>query len=1104
MSLFLPLVLDVSANKRDGEIVNLMSSDSQRVVDLALGGGMHMVWTSPIIIICGVGLIYRQMGWASIIGFVCMLLFFPISGTFIKKQMICQKQAAAVTDFRVGLINEFIQGIRVVKFYAWEQPLLGLVNEKRAQEMKLLRAYLSYRAVNFGIMMLVPVIATIVIFLIYIANGGDMTADVVFTTMSYMYVIRFPFNFLPMTINFWVQTFIAFGRIEKFLAAPELHNDIEPMSAGAIGVELEHCDFKWDVNDKFPRLHDISLSARPGKLISIVGPVASGKSTLLLGLLGEVGKTAGKAQLSGTVAYVPQSAFIVNMSMRDNILFGQPYHKDKYERVIKACALESDFALMANGDKTEIGERGINISGGQKQRVSLARAAYNDQAQIVLLDDPLSAVDSHVAKHIFEQCINGLMKDKCRIFATHTLQFLSSADEVVMLTESDNKDCFVIGAQGKYNDLMLSSPDFKSLMETFNRGKEGDSAEEKKKEEKTAAKTESKQDEKKGALIEEEEREHGNVDAKVYRDYFRAGGSVTFGLLVALAFLICQGAQMGSDFWMASWTDDRADAVLNGQPEPHTTAYYLGIYAAIILSFNVLSFARSLSIAQFGANSAEQLHVGLIGNMLQKNMSFYDRTPVGRILNRFTKDMYVVDFNLSQTVEHVFSTGLQVLATIVVMGIIMPLTLSVVLVVAVLYYYIQAYYRRSSRELQRLDSISKTPIFTHFSELLGGVTSVRALGVQDVYVRANMEKVDENHRAFYGYQLSSFWLRLRLDVLGALVLFGSAVFAVLSYRMDLDVSPGYFGILLNYSMNVTQFLNFAVLLTAQIEAHMNSVERIRHYTIPTDHENWNAANKELSNSVQVGWPSRGKVEFVDYCMRYRPGLDLVIRNLSVVFPPMKKIGIVGRTGSGKSSTLVSLFRMVEPASGTIKIDDVDITQISLHDLRSNIAIIPQEPVLFSGTVRYNLDPFSLNSEEQLWDALEYVQLKQVVDRMPLKLENLIEEGGKNLSLGQRQLLCLARALLRHPKVVCLDEATANVDVQTDEIIQKAIRERFASSTVITIAHRLNTIMDYDLVLVLDQGRLVEFDSPEALRHKPRGVFAGMLHAHASSIAEGVN
>ena len=864
-----------------------------------------------------------------------------------------------------------------------------------------------------------------------------------------------------------------------------------------------------------PILTDVTFTVSPGELVMVIGTIGSGKSSLLCGLLGEVERTAGRVAVGGKLGYVPQTAFIINATVRDNIVFGQPYDPIRYRQCVAACALDADMAQLPSGDMTEIGERGINLSGGQKQRVSIARAAYAADCSVVLMDDPLSAVDAHVGHHIFHRCINGpAMEGRTRLLVTHSLAYVDYASKIVLMKPTSTPDCYTVKL-GTAASLRTDDEQFRALLDAYNRGKECESEREEgqarqsekedgqhssasrvgeDEEETWPAEDEERSDElisdtapsgvagsavssttaalpaAGGALMEAEERTEGQVTWSVYRHYLAAGGGVCFYACLLLAFCAAQGVQTASDFWLAKWTNSIPHET-GAESSSHSTGYWLGVYGALAFGALLATTVRTWGVSVASIRASRQLHHELLHSVVRRSISWFDRTPAGRITNRFTRDLGNIDVIIAPTLEYYIAPLLSIVGTIVVIAIIVPLTLAVFAPLVPLFLLIAFYYRRSNIELRRLESLSRSPIFAHFAETLNGSVTIRALRAQRLYTAENSKRVNVNTRALYYSRAVSQWMRVRLDLIAAVAVGASAVLAVGSEHAGFwSLSPGNFGLLLSYALSLIQLLTSTVVTSTAAEAQMNSVERVKAYSAPTNHEQWEATDKRLSDSVQdCGWPNKGRVQLKGLQLRYRDDLDLVLRGVDVDIAGGSRVAIVGRTGSGKSSLLVALFRMVEPCAGDMLVDGVSLQQLSLEDVRSRLSILPQEAVLVTGTLRHNLDPFGQHADNELWDALRVVQLEPLVRRMAAQLDSAVAESGAVLSAGQKQLLCLARALLRRPKVLCLDEATANVDLATDEVIQRVIREQLGATntTVITIAHRIHTVLDYDTVLVMD-------------------------------------
>ncbi|CAG8778327.1 23794_t:CDS:10, partial [Gigaspora margarita] len=861
-------------------------------------------------------------------GFALLLLMGPIQGKVISLLARTRAKAVVITDERVKLIQEILLGIRAIKYYAWEDSFEDALNKLRNQEISFVRFLIIFRASVVGVLVVIPIFASVLSFTIFSLTGGNLNAEIAFSSVALFYILRIPLSFLQLTISSAADAYVSINRITDFLLADELTilPGINPDEKNAIKVmdgdfiwetdssneiidksnekmkkekskyyrndENDEIDFPTDfdyekVSSSIDDISDISTTSTPieylenspllflkshlrkiniliprGKLIAIVGPVGSGKSSLLSALIGEMKRIKGEVIFGGNVGYCPQTAWIQNATLRDNITFGLPFNYEKYQQVIKDCCLEPDLCLLPSGDLTEIGEKGINLSGGQKQRVNLARAVYYN-ADIILLDDPLSAVDAHVGRYLFTNCIKGALVKKTRLLVTHHLHYLPQVDYIICMEDGE------IAEQGTYEELMKNRKNFSKL------------------------------------------------------------------------------------------------------------------------------------IAEYG-------------------------------------------------------------------------------------------------KAESLDSVLRSSLYAHFSETLTGLPTIRAYRVQKKFLRNNEMFLDIENRAYFLYISVQRWLSVRLETISNILIFFASLFAII---FRLNVVPSITGLVLAYVLQITQSFNLLVNQISKLETDMNSVERLVYYSDNLEEE---AENIVLKNRPSSKWPAHGEIHIKNLEIKYGPDSPLVLKGISVDIKAAEKIGIVGRTGCGKSTLAKSFFRFIEATSGSIVIDDVDISTIGLKDLRSNITIIPQDPVLFNGTIRSNLDPFNKHSDLELWNALYRVHLIKTVNytsekeeaeklenygkQEPIILDSPIKENGSNFSQGQQQLIAIARALVQHSKLIIMDEATANVDFKTDNLIQTTIREVFKDSTVITIAHRLRTVADYDRILVMDDGNVVEFDIPYLLMQKSGGLF----------------
>uniref|UniRef100_A0AAY4E5D3 Uncharacterized protein n=1 Tax=Denticeps clupeoides TaxID=299321 RepID=A0AAY4E5D3_9TELE len=1070
-----------------GETVNLMSADAQRFNDVT--NFIHLLWSCPVQIVLSIVFLWNELGPSVLAGLGVMVLMVPINGLLATKSRDFQMQNMKFKDKRLKIMNEILSGIKILKLFAWEPSFKSQIQEIREEELKVMRKFAYLSSVSTFIFSCAPALVSLASFAVYVSVSPDNVLDAqkAFTSISLFNILRFPLAMLPMLIASMVQVMLY--RTPLFSMYYSVCWFYLPGSA----VSISEGSFSWG-KDADPVLKNVSLEVKPGQLVAVVGAVGSGKSSLLSVLLGEMHNIKGHINVKGSVAYVPQQAWIQNATLKANILFGSQLEETRYQNVLDACALRPDLELLAGGDETEIGEKGINLSGGQKQRVSLARAAYSS-ADTYLFDDPLSAVDSHVGKHLFEHVIGpkGLLKDRTRILVTHGIGFLPHVDEIVVLVDG------VVSEVGSYNKLRASGGAFAEFLSTY-------AKEEAKKtldgssnlhninegsgilflssriSKKSSIRTiKASEETKKGQrLIEKETMETGNVKFSVYLQYLRSMGWC-LSFLAFLMYFIQNLAFIGSNLWLSEWTND-AETYFNTTYPVSVRDTRVGVFGALGVAQGVFIFLGAMVLAEGAVSASRILHSSLLSNVLRAPMLFFDTTPSGRVVNRFAKDMFTVDEMIPMSFRSWILCLLGVLGTLFVICLATPLFTALVVPLAVVYYFVQRFYVATSRQLRRLDSVSRSPIYSHFGETVSGLSVIRAYGHQERFLKHNEVTIDENLKTVYPWIVSNRWLAIRLESLGNFVVFFSALFAVLS-RGSLD--SGLVGLSISYALNVTQTLNWLVRMTSELETNIVAVERVSEYC-----EIENEAPWVMEKRPPQGWPDAGRLRFDQYKVRYRPELDLVLHGITCDIESAEKIGIVGRTGAGKSSLTNCLFRIIEAAEGGIFVDGVDIATIGLHDLRSRLTIIPQDPVLFSGTLRMNLDPFEKFSDEDIWRALELSHLKEFASSLSDGLQHEVSEGGENLSVGQRQLLCLARALLRKSRILILDEATAAVDLETDDLIQKTIRQEFSHCTVLTIAHRLNTILDSSRIMVLDAGRIVEFDTPSALFEK-QGHFYSM-------------
>uniref|UniRef100_A0A8C6JD60 Canalicular multispecific organic anion transporter 1 n=1 Tax=Melopsittacus undulatus TaxID=13146 RepID=A0A8C6JD60_MELUD len=1062
-----------------GETVNLMSADAQRFMDMA--NFVHQLWSSPLQIILSIVFLWGELGPSVLAGLAVMVLLIPINAFLVAKSKTIQVRNMKNKDERMKIMSEILNGIKILKLFAWEPSFEKRVNEIRARELKNLLNFSYLQSVSVFVFTCAPFLVSASSFAVYVLvdENNILDAEKAFTAISLFNVLRFPMAMLPMVLSSLVQTNVSTVRLERYLGGEDLDTSAihhSPIEGSA--VRFSEATFAWE-QDGDAAIRDVNLDITPGSLVAVVGAVGSGKSSLVSAMLGEMEHIKGHINIQGSLAYVPQQAWIQNATLKDNILFGSELDETRYQQVIKACALLPDLELLPAGDQTEIGEKGINLSGGQKQRVSLARAVYSN-ADIYVLDDPLSAVDAHVGKYLFKHVLGpkGLLKNKTRILVTHSISFLPQVDNIVVMVAG------AVTEQGSYGTLLANRGAFAQFLNLYGR-------QEKDASEKNTTGTGNKMGlcvclgDMKNLALSGSDANGGShepypVKFSMYLRYLRAVG-LWYSFWVAMGYVGQYVAFVGTNLWLSAWTDD-AQRYLNETYPLEQRDLRIGVFGALGVSQALfLLFATILSA--YGATRASRvMHQQLLSNILRVPMSFYDTTPTGRIVNRFAKDIFTIDETIPMSFRSWLSCLMGIISTLLMITLATPFFALIIIPLGIFYYFVLRFYVSTSRQLRRLDSVTRSPIYSHFGETVSGLSVIRAYGHQARFLKQNEITMDINQKSVYSWIISNRWLAIRLEFVGSLVVFFSALLAVISKG---TLEGGIVGLSVSSALNVTQTLNWLVRTSSELETNIVAVERVHEYTKVKNEAPWVTEKRPPR-----GWPSKGEIRFVDYKVRYRPELELVLQGITCNIGSTEKVGVVGRTGAGKSSLTNCLFRVLEAAGGMILIDEVDITTIGLHDLRRNLTIIPQDPVLFTGTLRMNLDPFDQYTDEEVWKALELAHLKTFVQDLPGRLLYVVSEGGENLSVGQRQLVCLARALLRKAKILILDEATAAVDLETDHLIQTTIRSEFADCTVLTIAHRLHTIMDSDRVMVLQAGRIVEFDSPEELLRKP-GVFSMM-------------
>ncbi|XP_007248892.3 multidrug resistance-associated protein 1 [Astyanax mexicanus] len=1081
-----------------GEIVNLVSADTQKLMDFVVY--FNAVWLAPIEIALCLFFLWQHLGPSALAGIATVILIFPLNGFIAKKRSKLQEIQMKFMDGRIKLMNEILNGIKILKFYAWEKAYLEKVLGYREKELGALRKSQILYSISIASFNSSTFLIAFAMFGVYVLidDKNVLDAQKIFVSMALINILKTPLSQLPFAMSTTMQAVVSLKRLGKFLCQEEIKPDNvsrDPYKQDEDSVVVENGTFSWS-KDGPPCLKRISVRVPCGGLVAVVGHVGSGKSSLLSAMLGETERRSGNVSIKGSVAYVPQQAWIQNATLQDNILFGREKKKTWYQRVLEACALLPDLEILPAGDATEIGEKGLNLSGGQKQRVSLARAVYR-KADIYLLDDPLSAVDAHVGQHIFDKVIGpkGVLRDKTRVLVTHGTSFLPQADLILVLVDGE------ITESGSYQELLNRNGAFADFIRTFASSERKESSVQRGSRRSCArlsvtdymlfsrdlsqeqliggdtnsvamqsleADIEQEQiPEDLGKLTEVDKARIGRVKLEMYIEYFRTIG---LALIVPILFLYAfqQAASLAYNYWLSMWADE---PVINGTQL--NTDMKLGVYGALGFAQGMAIFGTTVAISIGGIIASRQLHLDLLKNVLHSPMSFFESTPSGNLLNRFAKEIDAIDCMIPDGLKMMLSYFFKLMEVCIIVLLATPFAAAIIFPLALLYAFVQSFYVATSCQLRRLESVSRSPIYTHFNETVQGASVIRAFSEQSRFILQANRRVDVNQTSYFPRFVATRWLAVNLEFLGNGVVLAAAILSVMGKE---TLSPGIVGLAVSHSLQVTAILSWIVRSWTDVENNIVSVERVKEYEETPKEAAWTSEG----NSLPPTWPQVGTIEFEDYGLQYRKGLEFALKGISLHIQRREKIGIVGRTGAGKSSLALGIFRILEAAKGKIYIDGFDIAQLGLHDLRSRITIIPQDPVLFSGSLRMNLDPFDAYSDEEVWGALELSHLRNFVSGLPEKLNYECSEGGENLSLGQRQLVCLARALLRKTKILVLDEATAAVDLETDTLIQSTIRSQFEDCTVLTIAHRLNTIMDYTKVIVMDKGHIAEMDTPANL------------------------
>ncbi|KAK5646962.1 hypothetical protein RI129_005426 [Pyrocoelia pectoralis] len=1069
-----------------GQILNLLSNDVARF-DFAMMF-LQFIWIGPLQTVIGSYLMYREVGITAIIGITVLLLFIPLQFGVAKVNAKLRLKSAYRTDGRVRLMSEIISGIQVIKMYTWEKPFSKFISLARKNEIKFVRIMSYLRGSFFSLFMYA---GQLYIFITIVSHtfvfGEHFTTKKLFILISFFNILRISIcTLFAHGVMQIAEASMSIKRLNKFLLLDEKSTKGNSMNERysftknqfLYAISITDGVAKWSSSSSDCIFEDLNVKIKKGSLVAIVGPVGSGKSSLLKLILGELPLTRGRLGVEGSISYASQEPWLFDGTIRQNILFDEIFSEFRYKTVTSKSSLEMDLAILPNADMTIVGEKGIVLSGGQRARVNFARAVYQ-KADIYLLDDPFSAVDTQVAKELFDECVYGFLKGKTVIMVTHKLQFLEHVDDIIILQNGK------IGARGTFEQLLQSGLDFAKLLKTEREDEEG-----------LAVKCEIGEPD--ASLVaagenvvirNKEQQSSGVVSKDAYTAYMGAGSNWFIMIVMIFLFVVAQLVMSVGDVYVSIWISAEEQRYNSISTEYKTreswnisTETY--IYAGIVGMTVIFALSRNLFFYTFCMRSSVKLHHNMFTGVVGATMRFFNENSSGRILNRFSKDMGTIDDYLPTVMLDSFQYNLALLGMVAVIAYVNPWFLIPTAILFLFFCFLRNCYLATTRNVKRLEGITRSPIFAHINSTLQGLLTVRACRAETTLKR-EFDSLQDLHSVVWFLFLSSNQAFSYYLDLSCVILLCFLTFTCLFIENSL--SGGNVGLIITQSLAIVGMLQWATRQSAEMENQMTSVERVLEYT-KLEPE---GAEDDQLKKPQKPWPSNGEVQFVDVYLNYSPNEPPVLKNLSFTIKPLEKVGIVGRTGAGKSSLINALFQLAE-TRGLILIDGLDVKEVNLNTLRSNISIITQEPFLFSGTIRRNLDPLDEYPDSLLWRALERVELKAAIGELNLGLNSVVLAGGSNFSVGQRQLICLARAILRDNKILVLDEATANIDLQTDALVQKTIRKRFTKCTVLTIAHRLNTVMDADKVLVMDSGHMVEFDHPYKLLQNSNGVFYGMV------------
>ncbi|KAJ2848541.1 hypothetical protein IWW36_003238 [Coemansia brasiliensis] len=1054
--------------------------------------------TVPLQLVIGIFYIKQLLGSAGILGIILLVIVVYLTRKLIARAKKIDSKLGKANDQRLAVINEVVQGMSSVKLMGWKLQFVQAIGSRRHKQLSMMwkRAKVA-SLINLCTIGSFPfvVFATLAVY----SLQNELNAEVLFTAIAVFKIIQRSVDMLPSLVSYTTSLYVSFQRIEAFLNQQEIQDLENRVENDRVG--FKNATLVWNANSSF-KLKNLNVQFPNGELSVIGGSTGSGKSSLLLALVGNMELIEGCVSVPihfdansilesrpviSDIAYVSQEPWLRNATIRDNILFGEPFNYERYETVLHMCALLPDMALFKAGDLTEIGERGITLSGGQRQRIALARAIYSSR-KILLIDDCLSAVDAHTGKHILHKCLlstNSLMSGRTRILVTHHLSMcLPYASYMVMIDDGQ------ITFQGPPEKVC---PNPKAEVEVLSNDSSSSN---------TSclndslapigtplintpipSRTSTEITLTSGRLTEDEVRVKGAIHLNTWNLYFKACGKQWFLVLCFGYIIIMQFLNMYKDYYLSVKLDrhEQSRNLVAGEIKWLVAYLAFGALSATISSLGLL-------ISYYGSKQASiLLHTSLTESILNAKMRWLETIPTGRLISRFGSDMQEIDDNIMPGILDVLRPLVALLLSLLVISVKFSQFYIIGTALLAVYIYYTLQFMQIQREVKRMDSIAFAPVISLYGELISGSRTIRAFGLESEFVAEMIKRYFIYHKAEFTKRSASRWMRIRISMTGSFVTFAMVMIIVANSHL---IKTGLAGFIMVQTVGILQETLVAVRKYSDLELSLTAVERVNQY-LHIEHE---PSLPQNHYTLPASWPTSGNLAVNSLVTGYTSNTP-ILHNLSFTISHGEKIGVVGRTGAGKSSLTLALLRLIEPTSGNIVLDGVDIANVDLETLRKSVTIIPQNPVLFNGTIRFNLDPFNEYPDAILLDALQHTLLLKgtEVDSKNIaafhSLDDLVMSNGQNLSLGQRQLVALARALVRRSHLVILDEATAAVDFENDSLIQQTIRgPEFANATMLCIAHRLHTIIDYDRIMVLNEGKIVEFDKPDVLLRNEKGYF----------------